>query len=370
MTPSVLGFARAARAVLLTLSLAPAVALAQAPAVGVLTLRSTEFRPEARFTGRVEAVDSVEIIARVTGFVEARGFREGQTVGVGDLLYSIERAPYEATLAQVEAEVARAEAAVTLADLDFARKRELVGREAVAQAQLDESTAKRDEARAALLSAQARRKRAELDLAYTEITAPIAGRIGLTAASVGDLVGPEAGTLARIVAQDPAYVVFPVTQRELLATRASAESGGVSASEVEVAVELVDGSTYPALGAIDFVDVAMDPGTDTVRVRAAFPNPDGALVDGMLVTAVVRLGAAEPALLAPTRAVMVDQTGRYVLVVDAEGSAQVRRVETGATRGAEVIVRSGLSEGDRLIVDGLQRVRPGQPVDAAEIAGN
>ncbi len=354
---------------LLALGVAPALALAQtAPAVTVITVQPTDVTPESRFTGRVQSVDHVELRARVVGFLEERPFTDGQQVRAGDLLFRIERAPYEASLAEIEATIASNEAALQLADIELERQTELLRREAAPQARVDEAAANRAERAAALQRSQASRQRAQLDLDYTEIRAPLAGRIGQASVSVGDLVGPDGGILATIVSEDPIYVTFPVTQRELLAARAAAERDGGDRDDLEVRVTLADGSTYPHVGKLDFVDVQFDPGTDTVLARAVLANPDGTLIDRQLVTAIVQTGAPQQALEVPLRAVQVDQAGRFVLVVDDDGNAQVRRVETGRTVGANAVVASGLNPGDRVIVDGIQRVRPGQPVDAAEIA--
>jgi membrane fusion protein (multidrug efflux system) len=344
-------------------------AAAQAPAVTVVTVQPTDVTPEARFTGRIEAIDHVELRARVEGFLEERPFRDGRQVRAGDLLFRIERAPYEANLAEIEATIASNQAALRLAELDFQRKRELLARQAAPQAQVDEAEATRAQAEAAVMRAEAARQRARLDLDYTEIRSPLAGKIGRAAVSVGDFVSSGSGVLATIVSEDPMYVTFPVTQRELLAVKRRTLEAGLDPSDVEVRVRLADGAVYEHVGEVDFVDVQVDPGTDTVQVRATLANPDGLLVDGQLVTAIVQTGSPQQALLIPQRAMQVDQSGRFVLAVDDESKVRVKRIDVGATVGANVVVTSGLDAGDRVVVEGLQRVRPDQEVDAAEQPG-
>jgi membrane fusion protein, multidrug efflux system len=209
-----------------------------------------------------------------------------------------------------------------------------------------------------------------LDLSYTEIKAPLAGRVGRAKYSVGDLVGPESGPLAAIVAQDPVYVTFPVTQRQLLEIRRRAAAESTDQRDVVIRLRLADGSAYPQTGRLDFVDVRVDPGTDTVQVRAGMPNPDRLLIDGQLVTAVVETAKPEQALVIPQQALQADQAGMFVLVVDAEDKVQVRRVTIGAKLEAEVVVATGLAVGDRVIVEGAQKVRPQQVVQAAETTGS
>lgn len=346
----------------LALAMAPAAAQEQpAPAVTVVAVASSDITPSVSFTGRIVAIDKVDLIARVDGFLEARPFTEGDMVEKGDLLFAIEKGPYEARLGEVDASIAAAQASLKLAQIEVDRQTTLVARQAAAQAVLDQVTAQADQARAALQSAEATRADAELNLSYTDIVAPFTGRIGLASVSVGAYVGQNSGSLATIVSQDPMYVTFPVTQRQLLNFREGAAGGDTST--IAVKVRLADGRLYDQVGTIDFVDVVVDTGTDSITVRAVIPNPDSLLIDQQLVTAVVQTAAPQTALLVPQQAVLSDQGGRFVLVVDADNKVEQRPIQVGQTQGASYVVANGLEEGDLVITDGIQRVRPGMVVD-------
>ena len=337
----------------------------QAPAVTVVTVEPRDITPSTSFTGRIEAMDKVDLRARVEGFLEQRLFTEGQDVKAGDLLFVIEKAPYQAEIENVEAAIARAQATLDLAEIEQRRQGELVKKQATAQARLDEATGRAGEAHADLQRQQATLTTAELNLGYTDIKAPIAGRIGRSNYSVGNFVGPQSGTLATIVSQNPMYVTIPVTQRQLLAVRKESAAGGSDATDMAIKVRLADGSMYGEVGRFNFVDVQVNPGTDTVQVRATLANPDGALIDGQLVTAVVETAKPQAALVIPQQAVQIDQAGRYVLKVDAENKAQVQRITVGGEDQGYYVVTNGLTQGERVITEGLQKVRPGMVVDAA-----
>ena len=255
-----------ALATVLALALLPGAAFAQqaAPAVTVVKVEPRDITPSTSFTGRIEAMDKVDLRARVDGFLEQRLFTEGQDVKAGDLLFVIEKAPYQAEIENVDAAIARAQATLDLAEIERRRQAELVKKQATAQARLDEATGRSGEAKADLRRQQAALTTAELNLGYTDIKAPIAGRIGRSNFSVGNFVGPQSGTLATIVSQDPMYVTFPVTQRQLLAVRKEGAAGGNDPKNMAVKVQLADGSLYGEVGRLNFVDVQVNQGTDTV----------------------------------------------------------------------------------------------------------
>jgi membrane fusion protein (multidrug efflux system) len=339
----------------------PATAAAP-PAVGVLTLQPSEITPGVTFNGRVVAVDTADLRARVTGFLQERRFEEGADVAAGDLLFVLEKDQYQAIVAQREAELASAQANKANTAAQLARGEELVKNGNIPKSEDDLRRAQDLMAAAAVQEAQAALEQAKINLGYTEITAPLAGRIGRAAFSVGNLVGPESGPLATIVSQDPIYVTFPVSQRQLMAYRR--EHGGGAPPVVRVT--LPDGRLYDEVGRIDFLDVQVDQGTDTVTVRAELPNPDRVLVDGQFVGVRVEAGAPEAVLAVPQAALQVDQAGPYVLVVGADDKVEARRVTLGPAEGAQVVVQAGLEAGDRVIVDGIQKVRPGIVVAASE----
>ena len=344
----------------------PAEAAAKAPPPSVIAVKA-ESRPmeeRAEFVGRVVAVEKVELRARVQGFLKQRGFTEGQKVEVGDVLFEIEPEQYQAIVEQRKADVAKAVADEENARAQFARGEELLEGKNIAKARVDELKAAESIAAASIAQTKAALAAAELDLSYTRITAPVAGRVGLARYSVGNLVGPESEPLATIVSRDPAYVQFPVTQRELLDARRDMKEKGGDIANIVVQARLPDDSLYEKPGRLNFVDVTTDPGTDTVTLRAEFPNSDGILVDDQYVGVMVQVGEPVQEIVIPQSALQVDQQGIFVLIVDADNKAQVRRIETGTDQGADVAVTKGLSEGELVITQGVQKVRPGQVVSA------
>ena len=347
------------------------------PAVGVMTAERRPVTETSEFVGRVEATDRVNIRARVTGFLQERLFREGGDVQEGDVLFRLERAPFEAQVEQAEANLAAANATLENARVALARARELRQTGAGTQVALDNAQAMERTGAANVLSAQAAVRVAQINLGYTDISAPIAGQIGRATLAVGNVVGPDAGTLAIIVSQDPMRVAFAVSQRTALELRNRFETRG-GPDAVRVRIRTTDGRVYGETGRVDFVDNQIDRNTDTILVRALIPNPvrrtneGGAtpvtpreLVDGQFVT--VYLEGAEPVLTItlPRASVLQDQQGSFVFVVGEGNVAQRRNVTLGRSSGETAVIERGLEGGETVVVEGLQRVRPGQPVNPA-----
>jgi len=332
-----------------------------APAVVVDTVRLQDVAPSTEFVGRVESYNAVDIRARIEGFVQARPFEEGRLVAQGQDLFVIEQAPYEAALSSARASLAGAEATLRDAEGRFQRNQELRRTQAASQAALEEAQANRDTAQAAVGVAAAAVRQAELNLDYTTIKAPFAGRIGVAAFSVGSFVGPSSGSLARIVQVDPIRVVFSVSDRTILDLRAGA--GHVSKDELAreylPRLRLSNGSEYPSKGEIEFVGNEIEVRTGTLPVRARFANPDAVLIPGQFVTVVVRRSEPQRRPVVPVGAVQLDREGRFVLIVDQANKVALRRIRTGNQISQYWIVEDGLSGGETLIVQGGQNVRPG-----------
>lgn len=328
------------------------------PSVGVAPVVNREVTPSLEFVARVEAIDTVDLEARVAGFLVGRNFEEGATVEEGDLLFRIEPGPYEAAVAARRAELARTEATLLNATQQRERMEPLVRREAQPQARLDELLAAEGEAQANRAAAVAALDRALIDLGYTEIRAPFTGRIGRAAFAQGAVVGPGSGPLARLVRLDPIFVTIPVTDRQMLAVRRSADP----ASDFQPFLRLGDGTIIDEPGRFAFIDPQVDATTDTVRVRAEFDNASGLLLPGQFVTVIVRATEPATALVIPQVAVQQDQAGRMVLTLDENNVVQVTRVTLGERVDTDWIVEGGIELGQMVIVDGIQKARPGTTV--------
>jgi membrane fusion protein, multidrug efflux system len=338
------------------------------PAVSVTPVVSRQVTETGDYVGRVTAIDKVDVVARVPGFIEERTFTEGQTVKKGDLLFRIEQATYKAAVEQARAALARAKATEVNAKLQLERGKELVRNNNIPQSIFDQRAADEAAAQAGVMEAQAQLDQAEINLGYTSIRSPIDGRIGLATFTVGNLVQPSSGRLATIVSQDPIYVIFQVSQRNVLEYRRRVAESVVN-EHVTIHIKLPDGSFYPRPGLSNFLDVQVDTTTDTVAVRAQVPNPDGVLIAGGVVGVTVERGAPRSALTIPQSAVLLDQAGRYVLLVDAEKKVELRRITTGVEQGRNIVVTDGLKAGELVIVEGIQKVRAGQVVTANVVPG-
>ena len=307
----------------------PAAKQAPPVAVTVVKAETRDLRPSVNFSGRVTALQKVDLRARIEGFLDKQNFTEGASVKTGDLLFEIEKAPYEAKVASAEGAVSTAKARYDRTEIELKRQTTLVSKDAAAQTKLDDARAARDEARGSLDKLEAELAQAKLQLSYTEIRAPIDGRIGRSLLTVGSFVSPSSGTLATIVAQDPIGVTFPVSQRDVQKVREQAQPGA-SLDDVAVYLQMGKDKRYPQTGKVNFIDVQVNAGTDTVDLRAIFPNPQGVLVDGQLVTVVLEAAKANPTLVVPVDAIQIDQSGTFVLIVNSENKIEVRPVTPGS----------------------------------------
>jgi membrane fusion protein (multidrug efflux system) len=367
------------------------VAYAQAPggppSVGVVRAQQTAITETSEFVGRVQAIERVSLTARVTAFLDQRLFKEGTEVNQGDLLYRLERAPFEAAVQQQEASVADTTARLANANIQLARAQSLLSTPAGQRSNVDDAVANQRSLAAQVLSAQAQLRAAQINLGYTDIHAPVAGKISRTAITVGNVVSPSSGPLASIVSQDPMYVLFPVASRTLTELQKRyADKGGSNA--VVVKLRLPDGSLYDRQGKIDYVEPTVSATTDTVLLRARIANPpqvqadagqpvERPLVDGAFVTVLVEGVQPVMALGIPRKAVLSDQQGDYVYVVGAENKVEQRRIQLGQSTPTTAVVAGGLKDGEMVVTDGIQRVRPGvevspgpaSPPPAAQSAG-
>jgi membrane fusion protein (multidrug efflux system) len=306
------------------------------------------------FVGRIEAVNRVDIRARVTGFLDGVLF-----IKQGAVLYRIEQAPFQAAVQKAEGALYRTQAVYANAALDAERAQYLADRGVTALAVRDQRVADEKSAKGNMLTAEGTLTNARIDLGYTQIIAPIAGLIGRTSLTKGNLVGPASGVLTTIVSQDPMYVVFPVSERLLLSMkRVQLERRGEAMHAV---IRFSDGTSYDKPARLDFLGVSVDESTDTVTVRGIVPNPDGVLVDHQLVRVAVEDDKPDQKVLVPQASLLADQNGPYVFIVQ-NGEAAIRRLTIGGENGPDAIVEAGLSGGEQVIVEGAQLLRPGVTV--------
>ena len=351
---------------------APAAAEAATPA-SVARVEKRPITSWSSFSGRLEAIDRVEIRPRVAGAIIATHFREGAIVKKGDVLFSIDRDPYAAAVDRARADVAAAEARITLARSDLDRGRRMTSI-AISGRDLDQRDSELRSAEAAKQGAQAALRAAELDLGYTEIRAPVAGRVGRIEVTAGNLVsaGPGSAVLTRLVSVDPIYASFDADERAVLKALDSLPAG-VERSDAVGAIPVEMSTTTReavARGKLQYVDPSVQAAGGTVRVRAEFPNPDGRLFPGQFAR--LKMGEAKDtdAVLVSERAVGVDQDKTFVLVVGDDDRAAYREVRIGASADGLKVVLSGLDGGERVVVEGLQKLRPGALIAPEPVAMN
>lgn len=354
----------------LILSTAPLVLAQDAPPppkVSVMAAVTKPLRNSETFIGRGEAKDKVDVIARVSGFLEEVLVEDGSEVQAGDLLFRIERSTYEATLEARRADLAKAEANLQLASVDLARKQTLFARGTVSEAERDTSLANEKVGEAEVRAAKAAIRQAELDLSYTEVYAPFAGRIGRIGVSIGDVVSPTSKPLVNVVREAPIYVAFALNEKQFVSILQKIENAANTEEEeknlFEVFVVLPNGTDLDERGRFAFADNRIDPSTGTITLRAEFENTSRLIVDGSFLT--VGLESQKPVdrLIISQAAMQRDQQGPFVLVVDDQQMVEQRYIKTGDVVGTGIIVLEGLKDGETVVVEGLQRIRPGAKVD-------
>ena len=341
------------------------------PEVVVATARTGSVPDRREYVGNVRAINAVDVRARVRGYLKEQLFEEGHFVEQGQILFRIDPSTWQVELNEARGQFARAKAAAEKARRDFARAEELTRDGVASISTLDARRAERDQTQAEIASAEARVGAAELNLSYCTVRAPISGQIGRALVDVGNLVG-ESGqdtVLANIVQTDPIHVDFAPTERDRLDVLRGAREGRLPQQREGVPVELLlgDGTPYPHAGRIDFVDPTIEPTRGTVSVRALVPNPDGVLKPGEFVRVVVVFPDVTDAVLVPQRSVQEQQGGSYVLVVKPDDTVESRRVEVGGAHDGMQQIASGLAVGERVIAEGIMKVRPGDKVVATPL---
>lgn len=345
---------------------APAAAM-PAPAVSVFTVSQTEIGKYKEFVARTEASKEANIVARVEGELIEREFNEGAVVKEGQALLKIDPAVYQASLEQSEADLASKKSGLDNAERNLKRANDLINDGYISQSDFDKLTTEASQAKAAVASAEAALEKAHLNLGYTEISAPFSGRIGKVNVDVGNIVSPTSGSLATITLTDPIYVNFQVQESEYI-TYLQNQSDSHTPSDVPVnlTLRLPNNTTYDKQGKLDFADTKIDQGMGTVGLRAAFENPEGIILPGLFVTLIIESKQTKAMSFVPQAAVQENQQGKFVLVVNEQNQVLQRVVELGRRVNAMWVVETGLAAGEKVIVEGLQKVRPGIEVKPIE----
>lgn len=347
------------------------------PVVSVVIVKPRKVYQQDSFIGRIQAAHIVNLVPRVTGYLEQRQFRQGAEVRKGQLLYVIEPGPYQAAFDQAKANVADAQATLDNAKLTLERAAKLLHTPAGRQSTYDDDRAAAESAAAKLQAAEAARETAAINLAYTEIRAPLDGRIGASAVNVGNVVGPNTGTLATVVSQDPMNIVFSMPTRDAIRLGDQlAKQGGLAG--VVLRVKLPDGQLDTQKGTLDFTGNQISASTDSLAMQGTIPNPvikglgnartsDRMLTSGEFVTVIVRSRTPEQKIVLPRDAVLADQVGDYVLTVGKDGKVARTDVKLASTTPATATIARGLAIGAKVIVDGIEKVHPGVKANAKVI---
>ena len=347
------------------------------PPVGVIKVERRPMTDTHEFNGRIQAIDSVNIVARVTAFLDKQLFTEGTDVKKGDLLYVLERAPYQAAVDVQKAAIAQAQAQFDNGQIELWRKQQLVEKNSGTQQAVDAALATQRTEAAQLKAAHAQAEMAQINLDYTEVRSPIDGRIGRSSVTIGNVVSLASGTLTTVVSQDPMYVTFPVSTRRAIELREEYSKNGAF-DAVKIRVRLPDGRIYGQTGRVDFINNAIAQDTDTVIIRGVIPNPvlgsqtaGGVslreLIADEFVTVLLESVQPKQVIAVPRAAILSDQEGSYVYVVDDQNIARQRRVRLGQLTPETAGIAEGLKEGEQIIIEGVQRARPNAPVTPAPV---
>ena len=338
---------------------------AQLLPVDVIEVTEREYFPHVSFVAKIEPKEKVAILARVTGFLKKRFFVEGDYVKEGQVLFEIEKDQFESALRRAEANVAKAKASEANAVAQYQRAKDLIKTNDISKARLDEREAEANGAEALVRQAESEAELARLNLDYTDIRAPLSGRIGEAYYSVGALISPESGVLANIVSTSPIYAVFSVPENQLLQMRHTFAADRERETEgVDISFIFADGEVYNHPGSLNFIDIELDQQMNTLKLRASFPNPDNGLLPGQYGRILIAYKQPQKALLVPQLAIQRDLTGAFVYIVNNKNQIEKRSVSEGVELDdGAVAIENGLAEGDKLVVDNFQKIVPSMPVN-------